>query len=120
MKSYTDGFFSIDPQHGFLPQKEPLATLPDKYVRLQQLIEQMPVMKSNGDAGLLATEGAFESQALILPNYFDEVNNESDTFVLAALFRAYSFVASAYPNQHITIFYKQENTVKRTIHFLQI
>ena len=43
MKSYTDGFFSIDPQHGFLPQKEPLATLPIKYVRLQQLIEQMPV-----------------------------------------------------------------------------
>lgn len=96
MITYSDGFFSIDPQNGFLPQKEPLATLPIKYVRLQQLIEQMPVVKSNGDAGLLATEGAFESQALILPNYLDEVNNESDTFVLAALFRAYSFVASAY------------------------
>lgn len=96
MKTYSDGFFSVDPQHGFLPQKEPLATLPDKYIRLQQLIEQMPVVKSNGDLGLLSTEGAFESQALMLPNYLDEVNDESDTFVLAALFRAYSFVASAY------------------------
>ena len=36
----------------------------------------MPVVKSNGDAGLLATEGAFESEALILPNYLDEVNNK--------------------------------------------
>ena len=79
-------FFSIDPQNGFLPQKEPLATLPIKYVRLQQLIEQMPVVKSNGDAGLLATEGAFESQALILPNYLDEVNNESDIFFFGSAF----------------------------------
>ena len=29
MRTYSDGFFSIDPQNGFLPQKEPLATLPD-------------------------------------------------------------------------------------------
>ena len=32
MNSYTDGFFSIDSQNGFLPIKSPLKVLPEKYI----------------------------------------------------------------------------------------
>ncbi len=54
MKIFTDGFFSVDPDHGFLPIKEPLSTLPLKYERLQGLLEEMPIKKSDESSGLLA------------------------------------------------------------------
>lgn len=96
MEKYTDGFFSVDPEHGFLPVAEPLAKLPKRYHALQALIEDMPIVKDDGSSGLLATEGAFEARARALPNYQEQVKEESDPFVLAALFRAYGFVTSAY------------------------
>lgn len=96
MKIYTDGFFSVDPEHGFLPIKEPLASLPARYVALQALIDAMPIRKADNSAGLLAEEGAFEQAALALPNYLETVKEENDPFILAALFRSYSFIASAY------------------------
>ena len=96
MKIYTDGFFSVDPKHGFLPIKEPLASLPAAYTALQALIDAMPIRKEDNSPGLWAEEGAFEQAALTLPNYREAVKGESDPFVLAALFRSYSFIASAY------------------------
>lgn len=96
MKTYTDGFFSIDPTHGFLPLKEPLASLPERYQPLQTLIDEMPIRKADGTPGLLANEGAFEATARKLPNFKASVKQETDPFLLAALFRAYSFVSSAY------------------------
>ena len=96
MKIYTDGFFSVDPKHGFLPIKEPLASLPATYTALQALMDAMPIRKTDSSPGLLAEEGAFEQAALALPNYCKAVKEESDPFVLAALFRSYSFIASAY------------------------
>ena len=96
MKIYTDGFFSVDPKHGFLPIKEPLESLPAAYTALQALIDAMPIRKTDSSPGLLAEEGAFEQAALALPNYCKAVKEESDPFVLAALFRSYSFIASAY------------------------
>ena len=30
-KKYTDGFFNVSSENGFLPVKEPLKTLPKKY-----------------------------------------------------------------------------------------
>src|SRR6056300_1043621 len=96
MKIYSDGFFSIDPTHGFLPIQEPLNTLPETYQALQELLDQMPIKLNNGAPGLLASEGAFEKKASTLPNYLEAVKKETDPFVKAALFRAYSFVCSAY------------------------
>jgi indoleamine 2,3-dioxygenase len=100
---FSDGFFSVDPTHGFLPIAEPLAQLPDAFAGLQKLIDQMPIVKDDGSSGLLAVEGAFEEAVVNLPNYVDLVNSEQDPFVLAALFRAYGFVTSAYtlaPSHH--------------------
>jgi indoleamine 2,3-dioxygenase len=96
LSSFTDGFFSVDPKHGFLPIAEPLAKLPETFSGLQSLIDEMPIVKDDGSPGLLATEGAFEKAVLALPNYLSEVQSEKDPFVLAALFRAYGFVTSAY------------------------
>jgi len=100
---FSDGFFSVDPTHGFLPIAEPLAQLPESFTSLQKLIDQMPIVKDNGSPGLLAIEGAFEKAVMNLPNYVDLVKSEQDPFVLAALFRAYGFVTSAYtlaPSHH--------------------
>jgi len=100
---FSDGFFSVDPTHGFLPIAEPLAQLPDAFAGLQKLIDQMPIVKDDGSPGLLAVEGAFEKAVMNLTNYVDQVNSERDPFVLAALFRAYGFVTSAYtlaPSHH--------------------
>ena len=96
MKKFTDGFFSIDSVNGFLPLKEPLLTLPSNYNRLQKLIDEMPIKKSNGQPGLLSAEKKFEKIALLLPNYINMVQSENDIFLLAALFRTYSFISSAY------------------------
>lgn len=56
MNIFIDGFFSIDPKHGFLPMKEPLLKLPAPYIALQSLIDEMPIQKANGESGLLAQE----------------------------------------------------------------
>ena len=103
MKSLSDGFFSIDSKNGFLPIKEPLRNLPSRYENLQQLVDEMPVLKEDGTPGILANHGSIEEAIKILPNYLDLVKLEKDPFVNAALFRAYSFLASAYtlsPSHH--------------------
>ena len=96
MKIFTDGFFSIDPKHGFLPIQEPLLRLPPPYKALQAMIDEMPIRKANGEAGLLAHENQFEEAVKQLPNLIAEVSAEEDVMVLAALFRTYSFISSAY------------------------
>ena len=90
------GFFSIDPKHGFLPIQEPLLRLPPPYKALQAIIDEMPIQKTNGEAGLLAQENQLEEAVKQLPNLEAEVRAEEDTIVLAALFRTYSFISSAY------------------------
>ena len=104
MKIFTDGFFSIDPKHGFLPIKEPLLRLPAPYKVLQSLIDEMPLQKVNGESGLLAQENQFEKAVKQLPNLVAKVRKEVDAFLLAALFRTYSFISSAYtlaPAHHL-------------------
>ena len=96
MKIFTDGFFSVDPKHGFLPIQEPLLRLPSPYEALQAIIDEMPIRKANGEAGLLAHENQFEEAVKQLPNLVAEVSAEENVIVLAALFRTYSFISSAY------------------------
>lgn len=85
---YTDGFFSIDSTHGFLPIKAPLKELPDKYYLIQQIINLLPE--------LIHQESELELKVLNLPNYLDQVKLEKDIFVIQALYRAYTFITSAY------------------------
>lgn len=95
-KMYTDGFFSVDPTNGFLPIQQPLTVLPKAYAPLQELLTQMPTRTYDGQEGLLSQEGAIEKAVHELPNFIDQVSQETNPFVQQALFRAYAFVASAY------------------------
>jgi indoleamine 2,3-dioxygenase len=90
---YSDNFFSIDKIHGFLPIKDPLPTLPEKYSTLQMIIYRLPVIISDPNSiNDSLTFLIFEK----LPNYIDTIKTESDIFILQALFRAYSFLSLAY------------------------
>ena len=93
---YSDNFFEVNHLNGFLPKKSPLAVLPERYNELQVLIDEMPIKKANGQGGLLSREGAIEDAVKKLKNYKDLVKKEDDIFIIQALFRAYSFLTSAY------------------------
>lgn len=85
-QQYSDGFFNVSPEHGFLPIRPPLTELPPQYPKVQQTIQQLPDLIKNLDQ--------LNSTIAALPEY--DVQNETDPFVLQALFRAYAFLTSAY------------------------
>lgn len=90
MKSeYSDGIFNVSGEHGFLPMFEPLDKLPEKYSQVQDLIDKL-------DNTLLKEPGLIEEAIHNLHNLFDFVKDEEDKKVLQALYRAYSFLTSAY------------------------
>ena len=91
--SYSDGFFSIDSQNGFLPVKDPLDSLPEKYETLQTIINKLP--------NLMTLQNIkFETLSMLvherLIDYTELIKEESDMFILQALYRAYAFLSSAY------------------------
>lgn len=85
---YTDNFFSIDESNGFLPIKAPLAELPSKYSDVQIIISNLSKLIHDGDL--------LESSILNLENKIELVKEETDIFVIQALYRAYTFLTSAY------------------------
>lgn len=85
---YTDNFFSIDETNGFLPVKAPLATLPERYSDVQEIITNLPSLIQSGNM--------LELCILNLKNKIDIVSQETDVFVIQALYRAYTFLTSAY------------------------
>ena len=46
LSKYTDGFFEVNSTNGFLPKHEPLRVLPDRYIGLQKVIDDMPIRQS--------------------------------------------------------------------------
>jgi len=92
---YSEGFFSI-PSYGFLPIHEPLSVLPERYSGIQTIIDNMPVIKSDGSEGYLSVPGGIVEPVLTLEDYCELVKIEEDVFVIAALYRALTFIASAY------------------------
>jgi len=94
--AYSDGFFAVNPQNGFLPQAPPIQQLSYPYTALQRLIDDMPIVKDDGTKGLLAHEGAIEKAVNELPDLLDQVSQENDPMRLQALFRSYAFITSAY------------------------
>jgi len=95
-ESYTDGFFAVSGQHGFLPVQDPLPVLPEKYADLQKVLDAMPVVLPDGQPGLLHTEGAILQAVDRLGDHFDAVQAETEIAVQQALFRSYGFLTSAY------------------------
>ena len=96
LENYSDNFFEVNHKNGFLPKDSPLAVLPKKYTELQVLIDEMPIKKDDGTDGLLSRRGGIEDAVSNLSNLKHLVSEEDDVFLIQALFRAYSFLTSAY------------------------
>jgi indoleamine 2,3-dioxygenase len=94
--TYTDGFFDVSASHGFLPTAPPLAVLPEPYGPLQELLDNMPVVKEDGTGGFLHYPGKIHAAAAKLPNFLEQVTAEKDIRVIQALYRAYAFLTSAF------------------------
>jgi indoleamine 2,3-dioxygenase len=95
-QNYTDGFFNVGPVYGFLPQSLPLYVLPETYTGLQELLDKMPVQLDAEHFGYLHYPNKIVEAVDQLPNYIDAVKAEEDVRVIQALFRGYSFLASAF------------------------
>lgn len=108
---YTDGFFKVSPTYGFLPIKAPLSILPAKYEQLQHAIESLP--------SLINDLSRLSDTIKNLVEY--DVSNEQDIFIIQVLFRAYTFLSSAYllapafHNQKNGIYGQALNILPRTL-----
>lgn len=90
---YTDGFFSVDSNHGFLSIKEPLEKLPETYSTLQYIISNLHNLIKQDGIKLETLSSLVHSY---LKDYSEEIEKESDIFIIQALYRSYSFLTSAY------------------------
>lgn len=97
-KQYTDGFFNVSKEHGFLPIREPLKSLPNQYKELQDLINNLHVFqnKNTEEKGILGIPDEIVVQVGFVPDYSSIIDKETDVFVLQALYRAYTFVTSGF------------------------
>ncbi len=98
-KQYTDGFFNVSKDYGFLPVKEPLKCLPNEYIELQDLINNLHVFQNadtNDKKGVLGIPNEIVEKVKTVPNYFELIDKETDIFILQALYRAYTFVTSGF------------------------
>lgn len=95
--------FTVNTQNGFLPTQLPLTELPSVFEPAATILRQMPIRTEDGTLGLLA---GFKLGPLIdsgaLPDLTHEVEaiiqdeGSRNLAVVTALFRDYSFLASAY------------------------
>jgi indoleamine 2,3-dioxygenase len=87
---FTDGYFKVSREHGFLPIYEPLSILPSKYEKLQNIIDKLSSCLTNVNVDIIFEKiSDFE-------NLEDNIREETDINLLAALYRAYCFLASGY------------------------
>ncbi|KAJ8124837.1 hypothetical protein O1611_g8803 [Lasiodiplodia mahajangana] len=88
--------FMVSTTRGFLPRMDPIVTLPREFDTVEDLLRNMPVLTLSGRPGLLAS-GQFGDAVEKLPELTQEVEKYRDNLpVLNALYRDYSFLASAY------------------------
>ncbi|PHH68458.1 hypothetical protein CDD80_7496 [Ophiocordyceps camponoti-rufipedis] len=89
--------FMVSRTRGFLPRMDPIVRLPADFDALESILQRMPVKTASGEPGLLALnklgpeiEGDFPDLTEAMDRY------EHDLPVMNALYRDYSFLASAY------------------------
>ena len=95
-ENYSDKFFNVSSSFGFLPEKNPLTVLPNRYKELQSLLDNMPLNLDNGSKGFLAIANRIKIEVDKLPNFLTKVETETDILVIQALYRGYCFLASAF------------------------
>lgn len=86
--------FIVTRNNGFLPRADPLSKLPSEFAKLEDILQRMPLTKKDGEPGLLAKGNFGDTVRRELPLY--DVSEITDSALLMALFRDYTFAASAY------------------------
>lgn len=86
--------FMVGSKNGFLPRVDPLAKLPPRFRALDELFQDMPVVKKDKSPGLLAQGNFGQAVDKTLP--LISCSDINDSALLMALFRDFSFLASAY------------------------
>jgi indoleamine 2,3-dioxygenase len=87
---FTDGYFMVSNEHGFLPMTDPLSELPERYTELQALINTLSTDLTTVVEDLLA------DKILALSNLIDQIRAETEIPIIAALYRGYCFLSSGY------------------------
>jgi indoleamine 2,3-dioxygenase len=89
--------FTVSTTRGFLPRQEPITELPEEFTIVDSLLNRMPVKTLSGEPGLLAKFTFGDTVLKELPDLTAEVEkHRHDLVVMNALYRDYSFLASAY------------------------
>ncbi|OBZ85045.1 Indoleamine 2,3-dioxygenase 1 [Choanephora cucurbitarum] len=100
----THQMFTVGVDNGFLPRQDPLVELPEEFGRLESLLQRMPMQLLDGTPGLLASGQFGDAVRDELPLY--DVDKITDQRLLSALFRDYTFAASAYLLEPCDILYR--------------
>jgi indoleamine 2,3-dioxygenase len=85
--------------HGYLPNVKPLQVLPTEFNQVNEILDKMTYWQPDGSAtGLLAKNLLRKTIDSELANLTTEIKkvDTNDARLNAALFRDYSFLASAY------------------------
>ena len=95
---YTDGFFNVSKQYGFLPMETSLKNLSINYKSLVELCNELPIIKKNNQLGILHYPNLICEKVKELPNLLPLIIKLSskDKCVLQTLFRHYAFLVSSY------------------------
>ncbi len=98
--------FLVGKKNGFLPRQLPLVILPNKFSEMDKLLYDMPIKKYDESNGLLY-HGTFGTTLLKnLPTY--NVSQIQDSRLLSALYRDYTFLASAYLLEPCDLKYRKD------------
>ena len=89
--------FMVSTERGFLPRQEPVNALPSEFDALESLLGRMPIKTVTGEPGLLASGSLGEAVDQELSDLSDAVEQYRDDLpLMTAIYRDYSFLASAY------------------------
>jgi hypothetical protein len=89
--------FMVSTTRGFLPRQEPISKLPEEFAAAESILNRMPVKTLSGEPGLLANFTLGKTVLEELPDLTHAVEKyRYDLVVMNALYRDYSFLASAY------------------------
>ncbi len=91
----TRPIFLIGEENGFLPRCDPVVHLPKEFAPVEKILDEMPWVLKNGKPGLLQQNKLGEASKKV-PDLTNAVKKIEDAGMLNALFRDYTFWASAY------------------------
>lgn len=87
----------VSTTRGFLPRDDPIVTLPKEFEALESLLTRMPIKTLSGEPGLLANFSLGDHVQKELPDLSSAIDLYThDLPLMNALYRDYSFLASAY------------------------